>query len=375
VRVVKVMPEPPYLEGGAAGRCSAGLLKGLQADERIELSAVAARLPQAPDGAPPPGVSVEVIDVPEPDRLQAWSDFMWRPLGHLSRGEFADRVRELTAGADVLHLDQVNTAWCDLGSDVPSVVHLHYLVRLDHPRTPWNPRTAAWRFGVSAAQRQAVKRHRFLVANSAVVASELRREAPKTDVTVVPLVLDPQHYELSVDGGSQVMAFIGTGRWPMTAAAVHRLMNRVWPLVHRELPEARLRVAGRGMDRLGLRATDGVEIQGTVRSGAEFVREASLLLFPAVSGSGTKVKVLEALASGVPVVTNAIGAEGIAANDGMVVVEDDEALARSAVSILRDPEERRQRGAAAVQAFRDGHTPPVAAEMLFELYTRMANSA
>jgi glycosyltransferase involved in cell wall biosynthesis len=160
----------------------------------------------------------------------------------------------------------------------------------------------------------------------------------------------------------------------MTAAAAHRLVDTVWPLVRREIPEARLRVAGRGMDRLGLRADDGVDIQGEVPSGAEFMREVSVLLFPPVGGSGTKVKVLEALASGLPVITTAIGTEGVASNDGVVVAEDDETLARAAVSILRDPDERRQRGAAGLQAFKDGHTPAAAAGTLFELYSRMANS-
>jgi glycosyltransferase involved in cell wall biosynthesis len=369
-----VMPEPPYLEGGAAGRCNAGLLIGLQADERIELSAIAAQLPGAINGTPPAGLSVEVVPVRGQDRREAWSDLVRRPYTHLSRGEFGDRVRQLADGADVFHLDQVQTAWCNVGTDVPSVVHLHYLARLDQRRAPRNPQGAAWRFGVAAAQRHAAQRHRFLVANSAAVANELRREAPNTDVTVVPLVLDPEHYEVSQDGGEPVVGFIGSGGWPMTAAAAHRLVDRVWPLVRRELPNARLRVAGRRMDRLGLRPDDGVEIQGEVPSGAAFMRDVSVLLFPPVAGSGTKVKVLEALASGLPVVTNAIGTEGVAENDGVVVEEEDEALARAAVSILRDPEERRQRGAAGLQAFREGHTPQAAAGMLFELYSRMANS-
>lgn len=375
MKVLVVMSEPPYLEGGAAGRCNAGLLMGLHADDRVDLASVSARLPRALSGALPPGIPAEIIPVPEQNRVEAWSDLLRRPLGGLSRGEFGERVRELAADTDVLHLDQAQTAWCNLGLDVPAVVHLHYLIRLDQPRVPRDPRIALWRFSVAAAQRQAAQRHRFLVANSEIVANEIRRDAPDADVTVVPLVLDPDHYQPSPDGGdpAPVVGFIGSGGWPMTAAAAHRLVDKVWPLVRREVPEARLRVAGRRMDRLGLRAGDGVEIQGAVPSGADFMRDASVLLFSPVGGSGTKVKVLEALASGLPVVTNATGAEGIASNDGVVVVEDDESLARATASILRDPEERRQRSVAGLQAFKTGHTPEVAAKTLFELYSRMAH--
>ena len=371
-----VMPEPPYLEAGAAGRCAAGLLKGLRENDRVQLSAIAASLSRARNGAPPPGIDVEIISVPPQDRLQAWSDLARRPLGYLSRGEFGERVRELAMTADVLHLDQTQTAWCNLGSDVPSLLHLHYLARLDMPRLPMNLRKALVRFGVGAAQRQAAERHRFLVANSSEVASELRRETPSADVTVIPLVLDPDHYRPLLDEREPVVGFIGTAGWPMTWAAAQRLVERVWPLVRQELPKARLHVAGRGMDALGLHpAADGVEIRGEVPSGAEFMRNVSVLLFPAVAGSGTKVKVLEAIASGVPVVTTALGAEGVAENDGVVVVPDeDDALARATVAILQDAGERRERGAAGLQAFKERHTPSVAARTLFELYSRMASS-
>lgn len=370
-----VLPEPPYLEGGAAGRCSAGVLKGLHDHEQVELSVIAAGRPNAANGSPSPAVPVEILPVSRQSRTEAWLDLLGRPLGHLSRGEFGGRVRQLAADADVLHLDQTQTAWCDLGTDLPSVVHLHYLALLDQPGVPRRPRALALRFGVAAAQRYAWERHNFLLANSPTVASELRRRAPRADVTVVPLVLDPEHYPPVVDDGEPVAGFIGSARWPTTAAAARRLVERVWPLVRREVPEARLLVAGRGMDRLGLRGDESVVIRGEVPSGAAFMREISLLLFPPVGGSGMKVKVLEALASGVPVVTDEIGAEGVADNDGVIRADDDEAFAHAAISTLIDPVERRQRGAAALQEFRDRHTPAVAAERLYELYCRMTSAA
>jgi glycosyltransferase involved in cell wall biosynthesis len=367
------MPEPPYAEGGPAGRCAAALLQGLHADDRIELTAVAARLPAAAIRELPRGVPVEAVAVPLQDRREAWTDLLRRPLGYLSRGEFGARVRTLAAEAEIIHLDQVHSAWCDLGTDVPSLVHLHFLVRLDRPGPPAGLRAATRLFGLGAAERAAVRRHRFLVANSPVVAGELRRRAPQADVTVVPLVLDPGQYGPAADV-PQVAGFIGQGVWPTTAASARRLVERVWPLVRRELPEARLLVAGRGIAELGLPETPGVDVVGEVDSAAGFLRDISLLLFPTERGSGMKVKVLEALACGLPVVTTATGAEGIAATEGIVVAEEDAELARAAVSILRDDEERRQRGAEARRTFEKHHTPAVAARAFAELYERMAAS-
>jgi glycosyltransferase involved in cell wall biosynthesis len=370
MRIVVVMPEPPFAEGGPAGRCAAAVLQGLHADERIELSALAADRRATGRGSPPPGVPVEVVSLPPQGRLEAWSDLLRRPLGDLSRGEFGERVRTLAADADVLHLDQVQAAWCDLGSHVPSLVHLHYLVRLDRPGRPSGLREAVQLYGFAAAERAAIRRHTFLVANSPVVAAELRRRAPDADITVVPLVLDPELYGPAA-GVPRVAGFIGQGVWPNTAAAARRLVGGVWPLVRRELPDARLLVAGRGMAELGLPVTEGVEMLGEVDSAGEFLRNLSLLVFPAVGGTGMKVKVLEALACGLPVVTTPSGAEGLAPSDGVVVADDDAALARAAASLLRDDEERKQRGAAALVTFREQHTPAVAATTFADLYARM----
>jgi glycosyltransferase involved in cell wall biosynthesis len=83
-----------------------------------------------------------------------------------------------------------------------------------------------------------------------------------------------------------------------------------------------------------------------------------------------KVTVLEAIASGLPVVTTASGAEGI--DPEAVLVEDDlERMASAAASILRDESERRQRGAEARRVFERLYTPGPATAPIVELYARM----
>lgn len=84
-----------------------------------------------------------------------------------------------------------------------------------------------------------------------------------------------------------------------------------------------------------------------------------------------KVKVLEALACGVPVVTTPEGAEGIAPNDGVIVEVDDGALADAAAELLRDTAARKERGAAALRAFQTHYAPEIATRPLVDLYRRM----
>jgi len=229
----------------------------------------------------------------------------------------------------------------------------------------------------AAAEVVAARRHRFLVANSPRVADSLRRLNRRAEVVVVPLSLDPAHYEPAPLDGPPVAGLIGSGDWPPTANAIARLVHRVWPLVRREVPDARLLIAGRATG--GLAVPDaaglGVEFVGEVDSAAAFLARLSLLLYPVERGSGMKVKVLEALACGVPVVTTKEGAEGVAPTPGIAVHASDEELAAAAVDLLRDARARAERGAAARAAFLERFAPGPATVPLAELFVRMAEGS
>jgi glycosyltransferase involved in cell wall biosynthesis len=381
MRVLVVLPQPPLYEGGAPGRCSVALLRGLRG-HGLDVFALSARRPLAPherflvNGATPPAdLPVELVEVPLQER--SWSsrvEMIVRPNGYLSRGVFGARVQDLARDADLLHLEQLHSGWCDLGTSVPALVHVHHLLRLDSSFPP------PWRrefFGFTtlrASERLIALRHRYLVASSTVVASTLKKLSLGREVVVAPLSLEPSRYSQAPLDGPPVAGVIGTATWPPTRSAIERLVSRVWPLVRRVMPEARLRIAGRATASLKVEG-DGVEVVGEVPSAPEFLRGLSLLLYPAPRGSGMKVKVLESIASGLPVVTTRFGTEGIDGGDGVVVEEDDAALAAAAVSLLRDAEERRQRGAAGRAAFHERYTPEVATAPLVDLYRRMAEDA
>jgi glycosyltransferase involved in cell wall biosynthesis len=358
-------------EGGAAGRCALGLLRGLR-KHGVDVRAFAAREPWAGGDVPPADAPVTVVDLPgEQGTLAQRLRSLAQPLGQLGRGEFAERVRLASTDVDVVHLDEIFTARCRVAR--PAVLHLHYLARLDRPfAAPWSAELRQI-VEFARAERAALAGHRHVVASSPVVAAEIRRRAPRAEVTLVPFCLDPEDYRPALLDGPPVAGIIGTAAWPPTAGALRRLVAEVWPEVLRRAPEARLRIAGRGSSRLGLEDVPGVEVVGEVPSAVEFLRGLSLLLYPLSRGSGVKVKTLESLALGLPVVTTAAGAEGLDGGGGVVVAEENDALVEAAVAILRDPGERRERGAAARAAFEARYTPRVATEPLVELYRRISS--
>jgi glycosyltransferase involved in cell wall biosynthesis len=371
VRALVVLSEPPLAEGRAAGRMALATARGLM-EHGVRVKLLAARQSFAMPGQPPDDVGVEVVDVPpEPPGWGSRLRRLRRPVGEVARSGFADRVREAAREADVLHLEEIGTAWCDERLKTPSLLHLHYLIRWDRSLgVPWR-RSFRHTVEFELAERVAIRRHDRFVAASPRIAAELRRRKPSAEVEIVPPCLDPRDYPVAPLDGPPVAGLVGTAAWPPTRNAIERLLEDLWPEVRRRLPEARLVIAGRGTEALSGRAGEGVDVLGEVPSGVEFLRGLSVLLYPLDRGSGVKVKTLESIAVGLPVVTTPLGAEGIDGGDGVVVAEATDDLAAAAVAILADPGERRQRGAAGREAFERRYSPVPATEPLAHLYRRM----
>ena len=370
MRVLIVMAVPPLLEGGAPGRCAVGLMRGL-AEHGVDAHAVAAA--QYHSGPLPPGLDVELVrlerpeSAPQPHR----SPRLRRPLDNVATHLLAQRVRELAPDFDLVHLDQAETGACAVDGSMPSLLHIHYRIRLDRPLGPPWRRSFHWHLARARAEAEVVRRQRYLLASSPVVAASLRAANPGKEVAEAPLCLDADYYPAASLDGPPTAGLIGSGTWQPTAAAMSRFASRVWPQVLRIAPDARSLIAGRNTASLPNPAAPGLEYVGEVPSAAEFLRSLSVLLFPLTRGSGMKVKVLEALASGVPVVTTPAGAEGVDAGDGIVVAESDEQLARAAASILLDDAERRERGAAARNAFLARYASGPATLPIVRFYERM----
>ena len=354
MKALVVLTQPPLPEGGAPGRTAIGLLRGL-IGHGVEVHAIAARRVFSVRGDVPADLPVEIVDVEPPGALQARLQRITRPLGELT-GAFSERVRAAAADSDLVHLEETETVWCGQGIDKPSLVHLHYLARLDRSFGP--PWSKQFREVLDATRAEhAAARRRYVVASSPLVAQALGR----SDVVVAPLSLDAALYRPAPLDGPPTAGLIGTAAWPPTAAALRALLQDVWPRV--ETPEAELVIAGRGTEQFG-----GI---GEVESSRELFQRLSLLLFPLPRGSGMKVKTLEAMASGVPVVTTPAGAEGIEPSDGVIVETEPDRLAAAARELLTDERARSERGAAARADFERRYSPGPATAPLAGLYERM----
>jgi polysaccharide biosynthesis protein PslH len=292
-------------------------------------------------------------------------------------GHFAQRLRELAAGVDIVHLVDLRVAGALRMLDCPTVLQLDCLTARDRQiRRLWT-REDRDALEILRAERRALRRADWLLLSSQAVADGLPGRIAPSHRAFAPLALDPAHYAQRASLEHPVAGLIGTARWPPTTNAVRRLLKRVWPLVLDRRPTARLMLAGDGMEASTFGAAadlPGVEWRGRVPSASDFLCELGVLLYPLTAGSGAKVKVLEALALGVPVVSTREGAEGLLDHGGVVVEEDDARIAAATVALLDDAAVRRDVGAQAHENFLANHTPAVAAAPVVELYERMLAS-
>ena len=174
---------------------------------------------------------------------------------------------------------------------------------------------------------------------------------PGPEPVVVPNGVDLSRYAFrSTPPPSERILFVGDLSWPPNADAVSWFGRRVWPLVRERLPDATVEIVGREAPR-ELLALENERFAFAGESGdtRPHWSAAAVAVVPLLAGGGTRLKILEAAACGVPVVSTRIGAEGLALSEGRDLRIGDEpgTFAEAVVALLSDHAAARRQAAAA----------------------------
>ncbi|WP_244571197.1 glycosyltransferase family 4 protein [Mesorhizobium carmichaelinearum] len=160
--------------------------------------------------------------------------------------------------------------------------------------------------------------------------------------------------EPSTSNGFPVILFIGHLAYPPNVDAAQRLASVILPRIRNALPGARLVLAGRTPrpEVQALARLPGVELIGDPADVAPLLSSAHLTIVPLTAGGGTRIKILEAMATGVPVIATPIAAEGLdlVENDELLLSDTDETLAEMAIGLCLDPDRRARQRLRAYQA-------------------------
>ena len=150
-----------------------------------------------------------------------------------------------------------------------------------------------------------------------------------------------------------MLNFVGALDYEPNTEAVEWLVRDVVPVLRAERHDAVVRIVGRGADRVAwVAGVPGVELVGEVDDVTVELARADVSVVPIRVGAGTRLKVVEALAHRLPIVTTTVGCEGIDVRNGTtaLVADDAVAFAEACIRLLRDPDRAARLGAAAREA-------------------------
>lgn len=130
---------------------------------------------------------------------------------------------------------------------------------------------------------------------------------------VVPIALDLSRKDQSVLlSDPLIIGFLGSLDWRPNIQGLQKFLDEIWPQIREVDREVRFVIAGKNPDRSLLSIEDSnVTFIGQVEDSGGFISQLNALIVPLWSGSGARVKVLEAMSLGVPVITTAKGSEGL----------------------------------------------------------------
>ncbi len=297
----------------------------------------------------------------------------------LSAGRFfsAELVAAVRAAAaegpvDLLQVEYMQMA--PLARDVPAarrVLDLHNVesaLMRSYGRTVRGP--SALMAYADAALLAAMERKALRSFDTIVVVSERERDrltAALPGLLVCPNGRDPHPSCPLQPAATPTVAFVAALGWAPNVDAAVWFAREVWPAVVKRLPAARLLLVGRSpAPSVQALASSSVEVSGTVSDVLPFLAQARLAVAPLRSGGGTRLKILEALDAGRPVVATSVAVDGLEdlIGRGVVVADDAQTMAEVVSSLLDDPEAVAALGQVGHDAVRASHSWDAALEPL-----------
>lgn len=298
-----------------------------------------------------------------PMKRGAWRDAWYMGRSFLSgqpflmvrddRRAMRDLIDRLVAQTrfDVVHADQLNMA--QYAARVPGarkVLDAHNALWLLYKRL-WQTMGPGPKKWLLERDWQLLKQYegRLCREFEAVLAVSVEDQAAleeaagrALDVRVIPIAVDTDELApVTRQAGADHILHIGTMFWPPNIDAILWFLEEVWPLVRTQRPDVIFDIVGANpppeIVAYGEREAN-VNVTGYVTDPAPYYQSAGVMIVPVRAGGGMRVKILNALAQELPLVTTTIGCEGIAveSEQHLLIADTPQAFAEASLRLLDD---------------------------------------
>lgn len=161
---------------------------------------------------------------------------------------------------------------------------------------------------------------------------------PKNHIEVLPNCIDVREYsKKGVEQKANTIIFTGPFKYRVNYEAMLWFVGEVFPLVLKQIPDAKLVITG-DHENLPLPSSQNISLAGFVEDIKSLIASSTVAIAPLQSGGGTRLKILEAMAIGTPVVATSKGAEGLDAKTGehLLVTDEPKMFATYVINLIQD---------------------------------------
>ncbi len=298
---------------------------------------------------------------------------------------YRQKLRELVATGtfDLVHYEMFHTAQFHTETRLPGVLSQQNVDsaiwrRLcDETVNPFY-KVAYWTQQLAFQRYERVLSPKFdaVTCTSDIDAAVFQRHCSEDIIEIIPNGVDVTHYQPNFSAEvSAHLIYIGSMDWYPNEDAVSFFADEVLPRIQERVTDVRFSIVGGNpsarVQKLAER--EGVVVTGRVREIKPYFAEATVFVVPLRIGSGTRLKILEALAMGKAIVSTSVGAEGLDLKNGeeIFIADEPEAFADAVTRLLTDTSLRRrigENGRARVEQDYDWRS---IGEKLHQLYTKI----
>jgi glycosyltransferase involved in cell wall biosynthesis len=290
---------------------------------------------------------------------------------------------------DVVHADQLNMG--QYAGRVPGafkILDAHNALWLLYKRlwetTPVGPRKwllgRDWRL-LKAYEGRLVRQFDAVLAVSHEDKAALQQAAGQAvDIAVIPIAIDTGEVKMiKREAEPAHILHLGTMYWPPNIDAVKWFVHQVYPLIRQQRPDVQFDVVGARPPAELLALNDaglGINVTGYVEDPTPCQRQAAVVVIPLLAGGGMRVKILNALAEGIPIVSTALGCEGIQVTPGkdILIGNAPEEFAAEVLRVLDNPALGNQLSANGRRLVEEMYDYRKACRPLDDVYARAASN-